>query len=57
MNEYDIMIDDYPYMVSNQQVSGVWQFKDKQVIAFSATSSSSYERFVNNYIKAIDFKV
>jgi hypothetical protein len=28
-------------------IAGVWQFKDKKVIAFSATSSLPYVRFIS----------
>lgn len=31
-------------------ITGIWQFKGKKVIAFSATSSIPIERFVNNCI-------
>jgi hypothetical protein len=59
LNEYDTIIDKNPYAVYNQQLAGVWNFRDKHVIAFSATSSASYERFVANCIvkpKMLKFK-
>ena len=39
---------------SNQAelLSGLWQFKGRNVYAFSATSSPSYERLLNNCIGA-----
>ena len=50
LDEYDMMVDDYPYGINNSQLNGIWQFKGRKVCAFSATSSMAYERLINNCI-------
>ena len=50
VDEYDSLIDDKAYAVYNSTLNGIWQLKDKHVIAFTATSSLAYERLVNNCI-------
>lgn len=50
IDEYDSLIDAYPYMLINSAITGVWQLKGRKVFAFSATSSAMLERFVNNCI-------
>lgn len=50
MDEYDSIIDKYPYMISNNVLHGIWQFKDRKVFAFTATSSAILERFIHNCI-------
>ena len=50
INEYDVIINDTPMIVHSSSIKGLWSLREKQVVAFSATSSSSYERFVFNCI-------
>lgn len=53
------MFQDSSYFAFQKEVKGLWQFKGKTVIAFSATSSQPYERLVNNCItrpKTLKFK-
>jgi hypothetical protein len=59
LDEYDTLIDDYPYGVYNSQVRGLWLLKERKVYAFTATSSLSYERLISNCIvkpKALIFQ-
>jgi hypothetical protein len=46
IDEYDEIIGKYPYSISNEAITGIWVFKDKNVFAFSATTSRSIERLV-----------
>ena len=50
LNEYDMIATDRPYSVQQQGIQGLWQLKGKQVFAFSATSSASYERLLTNCV-------
>jgi hypothetical protein len=50
LDEFDVLIDEHPYMVNNGTLNGIWQLRDKKVIAFSATSSVAHERLVNSII-------
>jgi len=50
LDEYDILIDDYPFTVANSGLRGIWELKDRKVIAFSATSSLAYERLISNCV-------
>lgn len=50
IDEYDALIQDHPYMVAQSKLNGLWCLKDKQVIAFSATSSLAHERLIHNCI-------
>lgn len=50
IDEYDTIIDQYPYMLSTQGLHGIWQLKGRRVFAFSATTSIALERFINNCI-------
>ena len=59
MDEYDSILQSSPYLVMQQGMRGVWQLRGKKVFAFSATSSPSHERLVNNCIvkpKVLKFK-
>ena len=59
LNEYDNILLGAPYLVQKQGVKGIWQLKGKKVFAFSATSSVSHERLVNNCVarpKILKFK-
>lgn len=52
LDEYDALVDTHPYHAHGKVLSGLWQFKGRDVIAFSATSSSAFERLVANTIQA-----
>lgn len=39
-----------PYIVQLASIKGLWQLRGKKVFAFSATSSMSHERMVNNVV-------
>ena len=43
-------MNDAPYHLKQKSIRGLWELKGRKVIAFSATSSVPYERFVNNCI-------
>ena len=46
LDEYDAILEKMPYLAQQQGVKGIWQLRDKQVFAFSATSSVSHERLL-----------
>ena len=50
LNEYDLIINQHPYHVQKSGAKGLWQLNGRRVIAFTATSSVHYERFVSNCI-------
>jgi hypothetical protein len=50
IDEYDIIVNQAPYAVYNNTLCGLWYFKDRKVIAFSATSTTSIERVIHNSI-------
>lgn len=50
LDEYDAILQDYPYSVRHNSIRGLWELRGKQVFAFSATSSTSHERLLNNCI-------
>jgi hypothetical protein len=50
INEYDMILDNQYYTINNNAITGVWSLKNFKVIAFSATTSTSLERYVNNCI-------
>ena len=50
INEYDIILNNHYYSIHNFLINGVWQLKNYNVIAFSATTLTSLEQFVNNCI-------
>ena len=52
LNEYDTIVNEVPYYLHASGLSGLWKFKGRNVYAFSATSSPSYERLLNNCIGA-----
>ena len=52
LNEYDTIVSGVPYCLHPGGLSGLWRFKGRKVYAFSATSSPSYERLLNNCIGA-----
>jgi len=59
LNEYDTIINDAPYSIHSQGLGGIWQFRGRKVYAFSATSSTAYERLINNCVatpKVLKFK-
>ena len=45
-----MIVNESPYKVQLKDVLGLWQLRNKQVFAFTATSSVPYERLVNNCI-------
>lgn len=50
LDEYDSIINQLPYAVTSNGLTGVWALKEKKVIAFSATSAPEVERVVSNCI-------
>lgn len=50
LDEYDIIVHDQPYLAKDNGLGGLWNLRNKTVIAFTATSSAFHERFVNNCI-------
>ena len=50
LNEYDLIVNHSPYIIQHQAIKGIWQLRGHRVIAFTATSSTPYERLVNNCI-------
>ena len=46
LDEFDQIIYQNFYGIFNDSINGIWSFKDKNVYAFSATSSMSIERLV-----------
>jgi len=46
MDEYDDIMQSHLYAVHNETINGVWLFKERNVFAFTATTSSPIERFV-----------
>ena len=59
LNEYDTIVNEVPYSLNGNGLSGLWKFKGRKVYAFSATSSPAYERLLNNCVgvpRALRFK-
>jgi hypothetical protein len=59
LNEYDLIVSECPYEVRPKSIRGLWEFKGRRVFAFSATSSKSHERLLNDCIsepKIMKFK-
>jgi hypothetical protein len=50
LNEYDLIVNQSSYLVQQLGVKGLWSLRGRKVIAFSATSSTSHERLINNCI-------
>lgn len=50
LDEYDTIVQEWPFVVGQQNINGLWTLKGKKVIAFSATSTPSIERVVSNNI-------
>ena len=50
IDEYDMIVNESPYFLTEGNLEGLWKLRDKKVIAFSATSSIIFEKFVNNCI-------
>ena len=50
LNEYDLIVNQSSYLLSDTSAKGLWTFRDRQVIAFTATSSPSIERLISNTI-------
>jgi 16S rRNA A1518/A1519 N6-dimethyltransferase RsmA/KsgA/DIM1 with predicted DNA glycosylase/AP lyase activity len=50
IDEYDWIVQDLPYYVHNSLINGLWSFKEKKVIAFSATTLDSIERLITKCI-------
>lgn len=51
INEYDMIVDEMPYSIRENTLTGIWTLREKKVVAFSATSSLIYERIVHNCIE------
>lgn len=54
-----MILQQFPYMLRDINITGLWSFKDKKVFAFTASSSIIYEKFINNCInkpKVLKFK-
>jgi superfamily II DNA/RNA helicase len=51
IDEYDSTLLQQPYYVYHQSIKGLWQLRDKKVIAFSATSTNAIEKFVTKVIR------
>ena len=47
IDEYDTIFGNEPYYLINNSIHGIWELKNRKVIAFSATSSGPIERFIN----------
>ena len=59
LNEYDTIVNEVPYSLHGNALSGLWKFKGRKVYAFSATSSPAYERLLHNCVgvpRALKFK-
>lgn len=50
LDEYDVVVNDAPFIAEDNGLHGLWKLKEKRVVAFTATSSVCHERFVNNCI-------
>lgn len=50
IDEFDEIMYKRMYGIYNDAISGIWSLKDKNVYAFSATSSTPIERFVHKTI-------
>ena len=50
INEYDAIINESPYSIQQTKLTGIWALREKKVIAFTATTSLSYERLIHNCI-------
>ena len=50
LDEYDAIIQEHPYRVAHNSIRGLWELRDKIVFAFSATTSTSYERLLSTCI-------
>lgn len=50
LDEYDVLMQESPYSMKDNGFVGIWNLRDKKVIAFSATSSLIVEKFVSNCI-------
>lgn len=46
IDEYDEIMQKNIFTVNSESIKGIWLFKEKNVFAFSATSSTPIERFV-----------
>jgi hypothetical protein len=59
LNEYDLIVSECSYEVRPKCIRGLWELKGRRVFAFSATSSKSHERLLNDCIsepKIMKFK-
>ena len=59
LDEYDCILEGSSHLALPSGVRGLWQLRDKQVLAFSATSSLSHERLFGSCIgrpKVLAFK-
>lgn len=50
IDEYDSIVQDWSYVLGQQSINGLWTLKGKKVIAFSATSTPSIERIIQNIV-------
>lgn len=50
LDEFDHMLLNQSYKVVDKKLQGLWNFAKRNVIAFTATSSPTVERFASNII-------
>ena len=48
INEHDTVVQNYAFMAVGSGITGLWSFKNRQVIFFSATSNTSIEKIIND---------
>ena len=51
VNEHDTIIKTNPFRVTTNGISGLWNFENRTIIFFSATSSVDFERIIKNTLK------
>lgn len=54
LDEYDQILSMLPYLIHGDAINGPWQFRGKNVYAFTATSSRPIERFVHKTVAPFD---
>ena len=50
IDEYDSIVQDWSYYLNQSTINGLWSLRGKRVIAFSATSTPSIERVIENCV-------
>jgi hypothetical protein len=46
VDEFDYLVGNYSYYITDKEVRGLWELKGKHVIGLSGTISPNIERFI-----------